>query len=334
MGHTHHKVAGAAPAVSSVGAKYVEPSVTRILQKGEKINDLFNRNVTTPYFVQRLSERAYFFNGGFYTTTFYVGETGVLLLDAPEGQAKNILEAIAEVTNLPVTTIVYSHNHADHIISAAEVIEASKAAGVKEVRIIASKKTAEKMVFLQCKLPAPTETIAWPKATFKFDNVTVQFDGFERAAHCDDAGTFLLVEEKVVHLPDLMNGDQPPFWRFGTAENTVYYRSNITQLGDLDWIHHVGGHGNVGGKEDIAFVKQYLDDLDIAVAEGMKTVKFGGVENINEFNNHAALMVPWLSSLSKHVVDLLRPKYGQFYGFEFSGPSHAEMVALSAISYR
>ena len=73
MGHTHHKVAGAAPAVSSVGAKYVEPSVTRILQKGEKINDLFNRNVTTPYFVQRLSERAYFFNGGFYTTTFYVG---------------------------------------------------------------------------------------------------------------------------------------------------------------------------------------------------------------------------------------------------------------------
>jgi hypothetical protein len=66
----------------------------------------------------------------------------------------------------------------------------------------------------------------------------------------------------------------------------------------------------------------------------MKAVKFGGVENINEFNNHAALMVPWLSSLSKHAVDLLRPKYGQFYGFEFSGPSHAEMVALSAISYR
>ncbi|CZR65131.1 uncharacterized protein PAC_15031 [Phialocephala subalpina] len=334
MGHIQHEVAGAVPAVSSVGAVYVEPSATRILQKGEKIDDLFTRNITTPYFVQRLSERAYFFNGGFYTTTFYVGETGVLLLDAPEGQAKNILAAIANVTSLPVTAIVYSHNHADHIISAAEVIEASKAAGVKNIRIIASTKTAEKMIFLKCKLPAPTETVSWPKATFKFDDVTVQFDGFERAAHCDDAGTYLLVEEKVVHLPDLMNGDQPPFWRFGTAENTVYYRLNITQLGDLDWIHHVGGHGNVGGKEDIAFVKQYLDDLDVAVAKGMKAVKFGMVENINQYNNHAALMVPWLGKLSEYVVDLLRPKYGQFYGFEFSVPSHAEMVALSAISYR
>lgn len=334
MGHTHHEVAGLAPAVSTVGAKYVEPSTTLILQDGEKIDDLFNRTISTPYFIQRLSERAYFFNGGFYTTTFYVGETGVLLLDAPEGQGKNILAAIADVTSLPVTAIIYSHNHADHIISAAEVMEASKAAGVKDIRIIASTKTAEKMEFLKCKLPPPTETVAWPKGTFKFDGVTVQFDGFERAAHCDDAGTFLLVEEKVVHLPDLMNGDQPPFWRFATAENTVYYRLNITQLGDLDWIHHVGGHGNVGGKKDIAFIKQYLDDLDAAVAKAMKTVKFGMVENIKEYNNHAGLMVPWLGRVSEAVATTLRPRYGQFYGFEFSVPSHAEMVTLSAISYR
>jgi glyoxylase-like metal-dependent hydrolase (beta-lactamase superfamily II) len=334
MGQSAHKAAGAAQAISSVGAKYVEPSATRILQRGEKIDDLFQRNLTMPYFVQRLSERAYFFNGGFYTTTFYVGDTGVLLLDAPEGQGQNILSAISEVTKLPVTAIVYSHNHADHIISADTVMQASKAAGVKDVRIIASTKTAEKMVFLKCKLPPPTEMVNWPKDTFKFDGVTVQFNGFERAAHCDDAGTFLLVEEKVVHLPDLLNGDQPPFWRFGTAENTVYYRLNITQLGDLDWIHHVGGHGNVGGKEDVAFVQKYLDDLDIAVAEASKIVKFGGVENIAEYNNHAALMVPWLASLSAKVTDIMRPEYGQYYGFEFSVPANAEMVALSAISYR
>ena len=232
MGHTHHQAAGAVPAVSSVGAKYVQPSATRILQDGEKVDDLFNHNISSPYFVQRLSERAYFFNGGFYTTSFYVGDKGVLLLDAPEGQAKNIISAIAEVTKLPVTAIIYSHNHADHIISAAEVIEASKAAGVKDVRIIASTKTAEKMIFLKCKLPPPTETVQWPNDTTEFESLTIQFNGFERAAHCDDAGTFLLVEEKVVHLPDLMNGDQPPFWRFGTAENTVYYRLNITQLGN------------------------------------------------------------------------------------------------------
>jgi glyoxylase-like metal-dependent hydrolase (beta-lactamase superfamily II) len=335
MSHAGHKAPGAEPAISTVGATYVEPSATRILQKGEKIDDLFNRNLKTPYFVQRLSDRAYFFNGGFYTTTFYVGDTGVLLLDAPEGQGKSILAAIAEVTKLPVTAIIYSHNHADHIISAVEVIDASKAAGVEHVRIIASTKTTEKMKFLKCSLPAPTETVTWPKDSFKFDNVTVQFDAFERAAHCDDAGTFLLVEEKVVHLPDLLNGDQPPFWRFGTAENTVYYRLNVTQLGDLDWDFHVGGHGNVGGKEDIAFVKKYLDDIDVAVAEAMKTVKFGaGVKDMEKVNNHAELMVPWVASLGAKVADIMRPEYGYFYGFEFSVPANAEMLAMSAVSYR
>jgi hypothetical protein len=207
MGYAGHEAAGVSEAVSTVGAKYVEPSTTRILQKGEKINGLFNRNLTSPYFVQRLSERAYLFNGGFYTTTFYVGETGVLLLDAPEGQSKNFLAGIAEVTKLPVTAIVCSDNHADHIISAEPMIQASTSAAVKHVRIITSTKTANKMKFLKCKLLPPTETVAWPKVTFKFDNATVEFNDFENAAHCDDAGTYLLVEEKVVHLPDLINGD-------------------------------------------------------------------------------------------------------------------------------
>lgn len=334
MGHAVHEAAGAAPAISTVGAKYVPPSATRILKKGEKIDDLFNRNLTMPYFVQRLSERAYFFNGGFYTTTFYVGETGVLLLDAPEGQGSHILSAISEVTQLPVTAIIYSHNHADHIISAIPIIEASKAMGVKDIRIIASTKTANKMKLLKCSLPPPTETVAWPRGSLQFDNVTVQFNGFEHAAHCDDAGTYLLVEEKVVHLPDLLNGDQPPFWRFGTAENTVYYRLNVNQLGELDWIHHVGGHGNVGGKEDVVFYNKYLDDLEAAVSEAMKSTQFGAPDPNNPVNNHAAMMMPWLGKITSKAADIMRPIYGKYYGFEFSVPANAEMVSLSAVSYR
>ena len=48
---------------------------------------------------------------------FYVGEK-VLLFDPVENAGEKILKAISEVTKLPVTTIVYSHAHADHISSA------------------------------------------------------------------------------------------------------------------------------------------------------------------------------------------------------------------------
>jgi hypothetical protein len=43
---------------STVGATYVEPSAETILQPGTKIGDLFRRNMTHPYVLQRLSQRA------------------------------------------------------------------------------------------------------------------------------------------------------------------------------------------------------------------------------------------------------------------------------------
>ena len=321
-------------ALSTVNARYVAPSATEVLTPGAKIAQLFTLNVTKPYFLQRLTERTYFFGGGFYTTTFYVGDAGVLVFDPPEGQGTNLLEAIAEVTSLPVAAIVYSHNHADHMIAANELLEAASAAGVENVRIIASTETAAKMRRLKCTLPAPTETVAWPKGSFAFEGLAVQFNGFTRAAHTDDAAALLLVQDKVAHLPDLVNGDQPPFRHFAESDNYVYYRPNVNELGALDWIHLVGGHGNVGSKEDIRFINTFLDDLEAAVAHAMASTNFGDVVDVTKHNNHAALMVAWLATITTKAMDELRPQYGKFYGFEISTPANAEMVALSMISYR
>ena len=320
---------------SPVNATYVAPSATEPLAPGAKIGELFSLFTTKPYFLQRLTERTYFFGGGFYTTTFYVGDNGVLLFDPPEGQGANVLAAVAEVTSLPVTAIVYSHNHADHIIGTAEILAAARAADVKNVRIIASTQTDAKMKLLKASLPAPTETVAWPNGSFEFEGLTVQLNGFTRAAHTDDAAALLLVQEKVVHLPDLVNGDQPPFRNFGTAENYVYYRPNVNELGALDWIHLVGGHGNVGSKEDIRFHNTFLDDLEAAVGSTMASTKFGEVvDDITKYNNHAVLMALWLTAVTTRATDELRPKYGKLYGFEITAPANAEMVALSMVSYR
>ena len=320
-------------APSTVGAVYVAPSATEPLAPGAKVGPFFKLNVTRPYFLQRLTERTYFFGGGFYTATFYVGENGVLVLDPPENQGGNLVRAIAEVTSLPVSAIVYSHNHADHMLGAKEVLEAANAAGAGNVRIIASTETAEKMRLLKCTLPAPTETVAWPKGTFEFEGLRVDLSGFTRAAHTDDAAALLLVEERVAHLPDLVNPDEPPFRHFAESENYAYYRSNVNQLGALDWVYLVGGHGNVGSKDDIRFYNAFLDDLEAAVAAAMATVKFAGVVDTTK-NNHAELMMPWITTITTTATDELRPKYGKFYGFEVSTPANAEMVALSMVSYR
>lgn len=79
----------------------------------------------------------------FYSTTFYVGDKGVLLFDAPEGRGKYLLQAIRDVTPLPVTALVYSHYHVDHIGDSPFWNDEAKKEGVN-LRIIASKATAEK----------------------------------------------------------------------------------------------------------------------------------------------------------------------------------------------
>lgn len=140
--------------LSTANATYVSPSATKKLRLGAKIGYLFTLNVSKPYFLQRLTDRTHFFNGGFYTTAFYVGDEGVLLLDVPEKQGAKVLQAIAEVTTLPMTAIVYSHNHADHIIDTPVILDASSVAGVKGVRIIASTATNTKMKLLKCNPPS------------------------------------------------------------------------------------------------------------------------------------------------------------------------------------
>ena len=260
-------------AASTVNATYVQSSVADVLAPGLKLANLFELNTARPYFIQRLAPRTFFFGGGFYTTTFYVGDRGVLVFDPPQGQGANLASAIAEVTSLPVTAIVYSHNHADHMAGAEHLIGNSVAAGVTQVRLIASAKTAAKMQSLQCSMPPVNEVVAWPIGSFEFETTTVQLHGFEHAAHADDSSALLLVQEQVVHIPDLVNGDQPPFWRFAASENYLYYRANVNQVEKLDWIHHVGGHGNVGAHDDFEFVNVYLEDLEEAVRREMSSGK-------------------------------------------------------------
>jgi glyoxylase-like metal-dependent hydrolase (beta-lactamase superfamily II) len=206
--------------------------------------------------------------------------------------------------------------------------------GGAKLRVIASKATAAKMAFLKSSHPSPTETVAWPRGTFRFEDLTVEFHGFERAAHTDDHGVWLLVHEKVAHLPDLVNPDQPPFWAFAGSERFVYYEANVDQLARLDWAYLNGGHGNVGAKADVEFYRSFLADLKQAVGKAMSEVPWGTGVDATNVNAHTAFLPAWLNAIAKNATDALRPKYGSYYGFESATARNAEMVAMSMFSYR
>jgi glyoxylase-like metal-dependent hydrolase (beta-lactamase superfamily II) len=317
----------------TIPTKYVEPSATRSLQRGEKIDRLFARWLSQPYVLQKIGGRTYWVSRQFYNATFYVGDRGVLLLDPPDGRTPQVLEAIRSVTELPVTAVVYSHNHADHIGGTRVIVEAARAANVP-LRIIATQATANKQAFLNSQLPKPTDIISWPNGSLMFENLRVEVHGFERAAHTDDHSVWLLTQERVLHSADLLNPDHLPFLGYAVSENFIYHEPNLKQAMALDWDFFNGGHGNVGTKQDFEFQLQFDSDLRQAIMAARQAEPFGKYMNPPPGNSHAHITEAWREAVKKRATESLHGKYGQLYGYDASMPMNAELVLRALGSYQ
>ena len=316
---------------STVNASYVEPSAEKIISPSDKLNNLFERNMSQPYILQKIGERTYYVQRYFYSTTFYVGDKGVLLFDAPEGRGKYLLQAIRDVTPLPVTALVYSHYHVDHIGDSPFWNDDAKKEGVN-LRIIASKATAEKMQFMNSRLPVATQVLSKKDDQFKFEKQTIELHRFVKAGHTDDHSVWLLKQEKVAHSPDLLNPDQLPMMGFAVSDTLVYHDSNLRQVEMLDWKYFIGGHGNIGSHDDFKFQRQFLNDLRDTTIKVRKEESFGKFMN-KTANNHADFARAQREAIIKKVTEVLRPKYGHMYGYDASMPANIEMAIRLVGSY-
>ena len=316
---------------STVNASYVEPSAEKIISPSDKLNNLFERNMSQPYILQKIGERTYYVQRYFYSTTFYVGDKGVLLFDAPEGRGKYLLLAIRDVTPLPVTALVYSHYHVDHIGDSPFWNDEAKKEGVN-LRIIASKATAEKMQFMNSRLPVATQVLSKKDDQFKFEKQTIELHRFVKAGHTDDHSVWLLKQEKVAHSPDLLNPDQLPMMGFAVSDTLVYHDSNLRQVEMLDWKYFIGGHGNIGSHDDFKFQLQFLNDLRDTTIKVRKEESFGKFMN-KTANNHADFARAQREAIIKKVTEVLRPKYGHMYGYDASMPANIEMAIRLVGSY-
>ncbi|HFU5683822.1 TPA: MBL fold metallo-hydrolase [Escherichia coli] len=316
---------------STVNASYVEPSAEKIISPSDKLNNLFERNMSQPYILQKNGERTYYVQRYFYSTTFYVGDKGVLLFDAPEGRGKYLLQAIRDVTPLPVTALVYSHYHVDHIGDSPFWNDEAKKEGVN-LRIIASEATAEKMQFMNSRLPVATQVLSKKDDQFKFEKQTIELHRFVKAGHTDDHSVWLLKQEKVAHSPDLLNPDQLPMMGFAVSDTLVYHDSNLRQVEMLDWKYFIGGHGNIGSHDDFKFQRQFLNDLRDTTIKVRKEESFGKFMN-KTANNHADFARAQREAIIKKVTEVLRPKYGHMYGYDASMPANIEMAIRLVGSY-
>ena len=97
------------PRIPPIGARFPKYLEVPDSAKGPPVE------ATKGYRIQTLGKDLYMVTENVYQAMFLVYENGVVVADIPPTLAAAIPKAIAEVTDKPITHLIYSHSHIDHI---------------------------------------------------------------------------------------------------------------------------------------------------------------------------------------------------------------------------
>ncbi|MFJ9967567.1 MBL fold metallo-hydrolase [Streptomyces avermitilis] len=254
------------------------------------------------YVVQDLGGGAHFVTQGMINTMFVETKNGVVLVDASPFLGDKLLEAIESVTPKPVTHLIYSHAHADHI-GAAHLL---KRDGLK---IISHEITGEfiKEVKNDDRRPLPTETFSGRRKEMDIDGVRFVLD---YTGDWHQAGNLFihLPELKLMGAMDSFTPKSAPFFRLYFSAHVPAYFDAMDQLLEYDYETIVTGHMALPGTpEDVATNREYIRDLRAAASEALRTVDMKEASAAAKVpaNNKQAEIKVWMDAVTARAAELM-----------------------------
>jgi glyoxylase-like metal-dependent hydrolase (beta-lactamase superfamily II) len=275
-----------------------------------------------PYITQRLTRRAWLVESGLYQATVLVGAAGVLVIDPlARGQELQLQRAVRELTPLPITTVVYSHSHLDHIGGAARLLVDAHLAG-RELRIVGNVSTVTELRRYGYQAPLPTEVVALPRGGFLFEGEPIELVT-PPFGHTRDNSIVLVPRERLAHNVDVVYPGRLPAERLGQAEDLRGLEMALQELLAQRWDLLNAGHGCVGVHADVLFVLGYLGELRHATLHALQQVPAGDFV-------HDAMSYNWSKAhrdaVADQVIRRLRRRYGRIPGFHQVAATHAQQM--------
>ena len=185
---------------------------------------------------------------------FLVTSSSVIAVDAPPTIGNNILKGIRTVTDRPISHLVYSHAHADHI-GGAYLLNGPN------VKIIAHQDTMTELAQVNdSSRPAPTITFS-NDYTLQVSNQTLDLS--YKGLNHEPGNIFIYAPvQKVLMLVDIVFPGWGPFANLGEAENVPGYILAHAQALAYPFTTYIGGHLNrVGTREDVMIAQKYVLSL-------------------------------------------------------------------------
>jgi len=205
------------------------------------------------YSVSEVRGGLYFLTDGAYNTMFLVSEAGVIAVDPLPTLGAKYLQAVADITAKPVTHIVYSHEHLDHIGAAALF--------PKGAQIIAQRETAT----LLARRKDPRRPL--PNAVFDdtyrlvVGNQVLELR-YTGANHMDGNILIYAPKQRVLMLVDVAYPGYMPYPGLGVATDVPGYLSIHDDALAYDFTELVAGHvDRPGTRRDVEISRDFTKDL-------------------------------------------------------------------------
>lgn len=238
---------------------YDPPSIEKPLKAGHRVA-VPDFGEPGKWYIQRLTERTYWLICNAFASTAFVGDDGVLLVDASSSVVPaDMLAAIRQITPLPVKALVYSHMHTDHNGGAIRLQQALRKQGI-ELRIIASASAAREIALHQENVATPTDIIPDGRSTFRFEDFEFVLGTPVVSAH-SAADSYVLTPDGVITYVDFNYPGRIPLAYVSSSYNMTGWIDFLRHALGEDWTYANLGHANVGYKRDIVQTFAYLEDL-------------------------------------------------------------------------
>jgi cyclase len=222
--------------------------------------------------VEKLKDNLYVFrgDGGGGNVAVYVGDAGVTVVDAKNpGWGTPILDKIKEITPKPVTTLINTHTHGDHVSGNVEF--------PATVDIVVQENTKTNMEKME--IFAKNNGRGLPKRTFK-DKMTIgsgkdRFDLYYFGRGHTNGDAFIVFPElRVMHAGDIFSGKNLPLLDYNNGGSGAEIGATLGKahsgIKNVDQI--ITGHSTVMAWSDLdeyaQFNNDFLRDVRAAMTAG------------------------------------------------------------------
>jgi len=258
--------------------------------------------------MRQLDDGVYMFSENHYVSIIVVGDDGVLVTDPAFPQrAESMKTAIADVTNKPVTHIVLTHEHYDHV-GGTEVFPGAR---------VFCHRSCQAVFDLDVLGITPRKVDVEFGDFLSIDvGKTVELHNLGPADGFASTMVFLPAE-RIAYTADLYEVRSLTNQMWMDDDNYLAIRRVLRALLDMNLTHAVNAHSDDTSVRAVEESLAFVDDLYQLV--------LGEIQNAMQSGGPVAV----ITSLEKWQNELKLPKYADWAGYDEHLPVHVRRMAMS-----